>query len=103
MPLPHRLHRIETARRKYTGRRARGLCTDCAGASQGAVRGVLVPPLDTFPGDPVWDPNWRVTEIATDREHGPFDSEADVALCLVFENLRRDQVGVVNDASPMSS
>ena len=44
-----------------------------------------------------------VIEIASGREHGPFDSEADVALCLAFEKLRRDQVEVVNDASPMSS
>ena len=42
-------------------------------------------------------------ELATGREHAPFDSEADVALCLVFEKLRRDRVEVVNDTSPMSS
>ena len=44
-----------------------------------------------------------VVEIATGREHGPYDSEADVALCLVFEKLGRDQVEVLCDASPMSS
>ena len=42
-------------------------------------------------------------EIATGEELGTFDSEADVALCLAFEKLGRDQVEVLCDASPMSS
>ena len=42
-------------------------------------------------------------EIATGREHGPYDSEADVALCLVFEKLGREQVEVLCDASPMAT
>ena len=42
-------------------------------------------------------------EIATGRELGTFNSEADVALCLAFEKLARDQVEVLCDASPMSS
>ena len=37
-----------------------------------------------FRGIPVWDPSWTVIEIATGREYGPYDSEADVALCLAF-------------------
>ena len=37
-------------------------------------------------------------ERATGREHGPFDSEADVALCLAFARLSRDQVEIVADA-----
>ncbi len=41
-------------------------------------------------------------ELATGREHGTFDSEADVALCLAFARLTRDQVEIVSDASPMS-
>ena len=42
-------------------------------------------------------------ELETGREHGPFDSEADVALCLAFEKLDRDRVEIVKDASPMSA
>ena len=42
-------------------------------------------------------------EIATGREHGPYDSEADVALCLAFEKLSRDEVEVLADVSPMAS
>jgi len=44
-----------------------------------------------------------VIEIATGETLGIFDSEADVALCLVFEKLARDQVEVLCDTSPMSS
>ena len=96
------------SRQRYAARRARGECTSCGAPAQGASR--CAPCAEKsyhgsgyFKGIPVWDPSWTVIEIATGREHGPFDSEADVALCLVFEKLRRDQVEVVNDASPMSS
>ena len=41
---------------------------------------------------------WR-----TGREFGPFDSEADVVLCLAFAKLDRDYVEIVKDASPMAS
>ena len=37
-------------------------------------------------------------ELETGREHGPFDEEADVALCLAFEKLARDRVEIVKDA-----
>ena len=42
-------------------------------------------------------------EVATGREHGPFDSEADVSLCLAYAKLARHQVEVLCDASPMAS
>ena len=96
------------SRKLYAERRARGLCTSCGAPSQGAARCAPCAERsyhrsDHFRGIPVWEPSWTVIELATGREHGPFDSEADVALCLVFEKLRRDQVEVVNDTSPMSS
>ena len=92
----------------YAQRRARGECTSCGAPSQGASR---CPPCaersyhgsQHFRGIPIWDPTWTVIELTTGREHGPFDSEADVALCLAFEKLARDQVEVVKDASPMAS
>ena len=84
--------RSETARRRYAERRARGECTDCGAPAQGASR--CAPCAERsyhrsqhFKGIPVWDPRWTVIEIATGRELGTFDSEADVALCLVFEKL----------------
>ena len=96
------------SRKLYAERRTRGLCTSCGAPSQGAARCAPCAERsyhrsDHFRGIPVWEPNWTVIELATGRAHGPFDSEADVAPCLVFEKLRRDQVEVVNDASPMSS
>ncbi len=96
------------SRKLYTERRARGLCTSCGAPSQGASR--CAPCAEKsyhgsahFKGIPVWDPIWTVIELATGREHGPFDSEADVALCLLFEKLDRDRVEIVTDASPMAT
>ena len=95
-------------RARYADRRARGRCVECEAPSPGVAR---CEPCSrrhregsgAFRGIPVWDPSWTVVEIATGECHGPFDSEADVALCLVFEKLRRDQVEVVADVSPMAS
>ncbi len=47
-----------------------------------------------FRGIPLWDPNCTVIGIATGREHGPYDSEADVALRLAFVKLSRSDVKV---------
>jgi len=98
----------ERSRELYAERRARGLCTSCGAPSQGASRCAPCAERsyhrsDYFRGIPVWDPSFTVIELGTGRELGTFDSEADIALCLVFEKLGRDQVEVVNDASPMSS
>ena len=59
-------------------------------------------------GRPLRHPSGRrglrqVIEIATGEDLGTFDSEADVALCLAFAKLGRDQVEVLHDASPISS
>ena len=96
------------SRKLYSERRARGLCTSCGAPSQGASR--CAPCAERsyhgsahFRGIPVWDPTWTVIENATGEELGTFDSEADVALCLAFAKLGRDQVEVLHDASPMSS
>ncbi len=96
------------ARRRYARRKAAGLCTDCGVPSQGAAR--CAPCAEKsyhrsadFKGIPVWDPTWTVIEIATGEDLGTYDSEADVALCLAFAKLGRDQVEVLHDASPMSS
>ena len=96
------------SRKRYARRRARGECTDCGAASQGAAR---CEPCahrscersDHFRGIPVWDPSVTVIEVATGECHGTFDSEADMALCLAFARLSRDQVEVISDASPMAT
>ena len=95
------------SRKLYAERRARGLCTSCGAPSQGASRCAPCAERsyhgsDHFRGIPVWDPSYTVIELATGREHGPFECEADVSLCLAFAKLARDQVEIVEDASPMS-
>ncbi len=91
------------SRELYAERRAQGLCTTCGAPSQGASR--CAPCAEKsyhgsahFRGIPVWDPSFTVVELETGREHGPYDSEADVALCLAFEKLDRDRVEIVTDA-----
>ena len=85
----------------------RGLCTACGWPSQDAS---LCAPCaersyhrsEYFRGIPIWDPTWTVIESASGREHGTFDTAADVALCLVIEKLARDQVEEPCDARPMA-
>ena len=94
-------------RRRYADRRARHKCVVCEAPSPGAARcdGCARRHAEgsgTYRGIPIWDPTWTVIELATGREHGPFDSEADVALCLAFERLARDEVEILSDVSPMA-
>ena len=41
--------------------------------------------------------------LATGKDLGTFDSEADVALCLAFARVTRNQVEVLCNCSPMAS
>ena len=96
------------SRTRYTRRRMRGLCTDCSAPSGGAAR---CPPCarrsyvrsGEHRGLPAWPARYTVVVIATGDDLGTFDSEAEVAACLVFAKLSRDQVEVIEDASAMSS
>ena len=95
-------------RARYAERRAKGRCVECNAPSPGVAR---CEPCSrkhressgAFRGIPLWDPTWTVIEIATGEELGTYDSQADVALCLAFAKLSRDEVEVLCDASPMSS
>ena len=96
------------SRKLYADRKAVGRCTSCGAPSQGAARCVPCAEKsyhgsDHFRGIPVCDPTWTVIELETGRKHGPFDSEADIALCLVFSKLARDRVEIVKDAPPTAS
>ena len=96
------------ARRRYARRRAKGKCTDCGQSAQGAAR---CEPCarrsyersDHFRGIPIWQPQYTVIELATGEDHGTYDSEADVALCLAFAKLSRDQVEILADISPLAT
>ena len=97
-----------TSRQRYWDRRSRGLCTACGAPSQGASRCIQCAKQSYhgsahFRGIPVWDPSWTVIELDSGREHGPFDSQADVALCLAFEKLDRGRVEVLCDAPVTAS
>ena len=42
-------------------------------------------------------------EIATGEDLGTYDSEMEVAACLAFAKLSREEVEVISDASPMAT
>ena len=95
-------------RARYAERRARGRCVECNTPSPGVAR---CEPCSrkhregsgAFRGIPVWDPSWTVIEIATGECHGTYDSEMDIAACLAFAKLSREEVEVIPDISPMAT
>ena len=96
------------ARRLYAGRRAQGKCTDCGESAQGAARCEPCAKRswsrsEHVRGIPVWPPQYTVIELATGEDYGTYDSEAEVAMCLAFAKLSRDQVEVLSDISPMAT
>ena len=96
------------SRQRYVRRRVRGLCIDCATPSQGAAR---CPECarrsylrsDEHRGLPILPPRYTVIEIATGDDHGTWDSMAEVAMCLAFARLSREDVEVISDVSPMAA
>ena len=96
------------SRQRYVRRRVRGLCIDCAAPSQGAAR---CPECarrsyvrsDEHRGLPILPPRYTVIEIATAEVHGTWDSMAEVAMCLAFAKLSREDVEVITDVSPMAA
>ena len=94
--------------RRYVRRRVRGLCIDCAAPAQGAAR---CPECarrsylrsDEHRGLPILPPRYAVIEIATGADHGTWDSMAEVAVCLAFARLSREDVEVISDVSPMAA
>ena len=125
---PCREDRRAAKRARRAERRAAGLCRKCAAPVTGGA--AYCAPCATvlnerrqrnpeahrepcsrkhredsgaFRGIPIWDPSWTVIEIATGRDLGTYDSEMEVAACLAFAKLSRDEVEVIADASPMAS
>jgi hypothetical protein len=58
--------------------------------------------LGEHKGLPVYPPRYTVIELATGVEHGPLDSWEEVAMCLAFAKLSRQEVEIIEDASPMT-
>ena len=95
------------ARKIYSRRRARKLCTEC-GAPAGSASRCEPCARRSYVrsgehrGLPAWPARFTVIEIDTGVCHGSFDSEAEVAACLVFAKLGHDQVEIVSDTSAMT-
>ena len=51
---------------------------------------------------PVFPTRYTVIELATGAEHGPLDSWEEVAMCLAFKRLSRDEIEVIEDAPVVS-
>ena len=89
-----------TSRARYRDRRARGLCIDCGAHADAGVRCVSCARRSyhssgEHKGMPVHPPRYTVVELATGAEHGPLDSWEEVAMCLAFAKLSRDEVEVI--------
>ena len=52
---------------------------------------------------PAYPPRYTVVELATGIEHGLLDSWEEVAMCLAFKKLSRDEVEVVEESSWMAT
>ena len=95
------------SRARYRDRRARNACVDCGQDSNGASRCAPCARRSwhssgVHRGMPVHPPRYTLVELATGVEHGPLDSWEEVAMCLAFAKLSREEVEVVEDISVMA-
>ncbi len=103
-----RENRNAARRRRYALQRARGLCTDCGEPAQGTARCKPCARRSYHSsgehrGLPIYPPRFTVVELVTGEEHGPWDSWEEVAMCLAFARLSREEVEIIEDASPMAT
>ena len=96
------------SRKRYRDRRARSVCVDCGAYADAGVRCTPCARRSyhssgEHKGLPVYPPRYTVVELATGAEHGPLDSWEEVAMCLAFSKLSRDEVEVLTDQSPMAT
>ena len=95
-------------RGRYARLRARGFCTDCGEPAHGTAR---CDPCayrsyvssGEHRGLPLYPPRYTVVELAKGEEHGSWDNWEEVAMCLAFARLSREEVEVITDASPMAT
>ncbi|MDE2814900.1 MAG: hypothetical protein OXM01_17875 [Gemmatimonadota bacterium] len=92
-----------SGKKRYARRRARRLCVDCGVGTEGSARcprcayrsNTRTPERHLVP---VWPPQYSVIEIANGADHGTYETEAEVAACLVFAGLRHDEVEIRSNA-----
>ena len=102
------LKKNAASRARYAKRRAQRLCVDCGQPAGLAARCEPCARRSyhssgEHKGLPLYPPRYTVVELATGEEHGPWDSWEEVAMCLAFEKLSRDQVEIVVDEPLMLS
>ena len=96
------------SRKRYRDRRALGICVDCQSSeTNGASRCEKCAKRSYLSsgehrGMPVFAPRYTIIELETGIEHGPLDSWEEVAMCLAFKRLSRDEIEVVEDAPLIS-
>ncbi len=95
------------SRARYRERRAREICVDCSSDTQGASRCAPCARRSYHSsgehrGMPVFPARFTVVELNTGAEHGPLDSWEEVAMCLAFKRLSREEVEVIEDAPAIS-
>lgn len=105
----HREKKNAASRGRYAYRRAQSLCTDCGDHAQGGAARCEPCAYRSYSrsaehrGLPLYPPRYTVVELATGEEHGTWDSWEEVAMCLAFARLSREEVEVVVDAPLMST
>ena len=95
------------SRKRYAKRRAWRLCVDCAAPAGLAARCEPCARRSwhssgEHKGLPLFPPRYTVVELTTGKEHGPWDSWEEIAMCLAFARLSRDEVEIIEDASLMT-
>ncbi len=96
------------SRARYAKRRASRLCVDCGNHADAGVRCTPCARRSyhssgEHKGMPLYPPRYTVIELATGEEHGPWDSWEEVAMCLAFAKLSREEVEVIEDAPLIAS
>ncbi len=94
------------SRARYHARRALGACVDCGADADAGVRCASCARRSYLSsgehkGLPLYPPRYTVVELATGVEHGPLDSWEEVAMCLAFAKLSREEVEIVSDVPLM--
>ena len=91
--------RSAVSKKRYAKRRVQGVCVDCGARTAGAARcapcayrsNTRAP---AYHGAAAGLPFYTVIELETGDDHGTFETEAEVAACLIFAGLRPHQVEI---------
>ena len=90
------------SRKRYFGRRAKGICVDCKAPAGDAARcrrcayrsNSRAPERHLVS---MWPPQIAVIELETGDELGVFETESEAAACIAFARLRPDQVEILSN------